>query len=148
MSLASLNTAFAANEGRPMTVVHPVHRTPLTFGNDKEPVQIDLLGSDSDACVAVEHASRNDNLEAMREGAKLSAADLDLRSAKGLAKATTGWRGIPQGWIDNTEDETPAPFSQANALKLYTNKGVRWVKEQADKFIADRANFLPAAPTS
>jgi len=148
MSLASLNTSLAANEGRPLTLLHPTDRTPLTFGKDKAPVQIDLLGMDSDAVVANEHATRNQNLEAMREGAKLSAADLDLKAATALAKATTGWRGVPQGWIDGTANEEPAEFSQAAALKLYTNKGLRWVKEQADRFVGDRANFLPGGLTN
>lgn len=147
MSLASLNFATAANEGRTMIVQHPVDRTALLDAN-KNPVTIDLLGRDSDTFVAGENAARNRAVEQITAGAKFSAAAADEEAAGSLARATTGWSGIPQGWIDGTEDETPAKFSFENAKKLYLNRGVRWLRDQADKFIGDRANFLPASPTA
>lgn len=145
MSLTSLNFAPAANEGRVMTVLHPTDRTPLKDGKGN-PVTLTLLGRDSDAFIAAENAARNKAVESLKDGAKFSAAAADEEAAASLARATTAWAGIPKGWIDNTDDETPAPFTPQNAAALYSNRGVRWVREQADKFIGDRAHFLKASP--
>lgn len=143
MSLASLNFASAANEGRVMKLLHPVERTVLT--DDKgEPVTITLLGRDSDTFIAAENAARNRAVEQIKEGVKFSAAATDEEGAAALARATTAWSGVVQGWIDGTDDNTPAKFSQEAAKKLYLQKGVRWIRDQADKFIGDRANFLPS----
>jgi hypothetical protein len=147
MSLASLNFATAANEGRVLTVLHPIERTTL-LGADGKPVTITLLGKDSDAFVAAENAARNRAVEQVTSGAKFSAAASDEEAASSLARATTGWSGVVQGWIDGTDDETPAKFSVENARKLYLNRGVKWLRDQADRFVGDRANFLPASPTN
>ena len=147
MSLASLNFASAANEGRTMTVLHPVERTVLL--DDKgAPVTITLLGRDSDTFIAAENAARNRAVEQIKEGAKFSAAASDEEAAASLARATTGWSGVVQGWIDGTDDNSPAKFSFDAAKKLYLSRGVRWIRDQADKFIGDRANFLPPSPTT
>lgn len=141
MSLASLNFASAANEGRTMTVLHPIDRTAL-LDEKGDPVTITLLGRDSDAFIAAENAARNRAVEQIKEGAKFSAAAADEEAAASLARATTGWSGVVQGWIDGTGDETPAKFSVENAKKLYMGRGVRWIRDQADKFVGDRAHFL------
>lgn len=143
MNLTDLNFADAADKGAALTLLHPTKRTPLVFGKS-ELVQIDLRGQDSDAFIEADNASRERAVEASRNGQKFSAAEADLRGAEILARATTGWRGIPQGWIDGTKDETPAKFSFENAVKLYTNRGVKWVRAQVDAFVGERANFLTA----
>lgn len=145
MSLASLNTAAAANEGRTMPVLHPTDRTPLKDEKGK-PVTIDLLGRDSDVFVKAENAARNKAVEGIKEGVKFSSAAADLAGAETLARATTAWSGIPKGWIDGSDDETPVPHTFENAVALYSNKGVAWLRDQADKFIGDRGNFLKASP--
>lgn len=147
MDLTSLNFSDAANEGRALTVLHPVERTVL-LDADKKPVTITLLGRDSDAFVASENAARNRAVEQLTSGAKFNAAGADEEAAASLARATTGWSGVPQGWIDGTRNKAPAEFSIENAKKLYLNRGVRWLRDQVDKFIGDRANFLPASPTT
>lgn len=147
MNLASLNFAEAANEGRPMPLLHPTERTVL-LDADKKPVTINLLGRDSDVFVAAENAARNKAMEQLTGGAKYSAAASDEEMADILAKATTGWSGVPQGWVDGTNDGSPAKFSVAAAKKLYLNRGMRWLRDQADKFVGDRANFLQASRTN
>lgn len=90
----------------------------------------------------------NRAVEQVTSGAKFSAAASDEEAAASLARATTGWSGVVQGWVDGTDDEAPAQFSIENARKLYLNRGVKWLRDQADRFVGDRANFLPASPTS
>jgi phage/plasmid-associated DNA primase len=64
--------------------------------------------------------------------------DFDLKdeSVELLAKCTKGWSGI-------TESGKEVPFSYENAVKLYTK--YLWLREQIDRFMADRSNFLPSA---
>lgn len=142
MSLASLNLAKSANTGRTLVVLHPTHRTPLV-GADGGQVEIDLLGQDSDAWIAGEHASRNKQVDAMRRGHDFSAAQADRAGGVALANVATGWRNVPKAWltVDGT-DEDPATFSAANAELLFNNPGMRWLREQADEHVAKRAGFL------
>lgn len=148
MNLIALNTASAANEGRPMAVLHPDDRTPLTWGDKKDPLTITLLGKDSDAFIRDEQAARNKAVALATKGVKFSAAAQDRQVAETLAHCTTGWSGVPQGWIDGSEDESPAEFSFENAVALYLNPGVRWLRDQVDEFIAERRHFLKGKATS
>lgn len=141
--LLSLNLGEAANAGAPMTLLHPKHRTPL-IAADGQPISINLLGRDSDAFIAADREAKARNYENISEGAKLSPAELELNFSKALARCTTHWHGIPQHWIDNSGSAAPAVCNYENALKLYENRGVKWVREQADKFVSDRANFMSA----
>lgn len=145
MSLASLNTAAAANEGRVLTLVHPEDRTPLNGQNGK-PITITLLGQDSDAFIKAENAARNRSVESLREAAKFSAAAADLQACEMLARCTVNWSGIPKAWLDGSEDESPVKHTDENAVALYSNPGVSWLRAQVDKFVANRANFLKASP--
>lgn len=145
MSLASLNTAKAANEGRILTLLHPDDRVPLLDAKGK-PLTITLLGRDSDAFIRAENAARNRTVEGVTSGAKFSAAAADVQACETLARCTVDWSGIPKGWIDGSDDETPIKHSSENAVALYGNPGVSWLREQVDKFIANRANFLKASP--
>lgn len=144
MSLSSLQTV---SEARPVAVLHPVKRTPLFLGEGDSKVAsvLHLYGKDSEAYGEVEHTNRSKVFDNLTEGAKFAPAEQDQMSTELLVACTAGWEGIPQGWIDGTLDETPAPFSKANATKLYENKGVKFVRELADKAIADRARFLRAS---
>lgn len=152
MNLTSLQTSTAANSGRVMPVLHPNDRTPLfAIGakpDEKIPVTITLLGKDSDAFIKAENAARNRAVEQIKKQVKFSAAAADLEASQTLARCTTAWTGIPQGWLDGSDDESPADFSPEAALALYTNLGVRWVRDQVDEFVAERANFLTRSPTS
>jgi hypothetical protein len=53
-----------------------------------------------------------------------------------MAKCTKGWSGITEGGVE-------VKFSYENAVKLYTK--YLWLREQIDRFMADRSNFLPSA---
>lgn len=144
MSLAALNLSTAANEGRPLHLLHPGDRTPLKTA-DGEPVTITLRGRDSEAFIKAQYEARERTLEAVAQQTRLTGADQDMSTAETLAACTVSWAGIPQGWIDGTLDESPAPFSEAAARKLYANPGVRWLREQADAFVGKRSNFVKAA---
>ncbi len=139
--LTALNTGDRSNIGAKMIIMHPVDRVPLMDENDN-PASITLLGKDSNIFVKHERDARSRNVENMTESAKWSAAEQENAVSESFAACTVTWSGIPQGWLDNTDDETPAVCNYENALKLYNNLGLRWVRDQVDKFIGTRANFL------
>lgn len=142
MSLAQLNISTAANRGATLTILHPDDRVPLKQA-DGSPVTITVLGKDSDEFVRAERKARQQTREAMMRRQKYSAADEDRQGDAALAACTTGWSGIPAAWLEpGATDEAAAPFSIENAQKLYGNPGVRWLREQVDEFVGDRANFL------
>lgn len=145
MGLAKLQTAANANEGRWLHLEHPDHRVPLFAdeGDTKErPVRLLLLGKDSKEYIEAERTNRTRSVENIKKRVKYSATEDDALTAETLAKCTRSWENVPQGWLDGTDDETPAAFNYDNAKKLYENPGVSWVREQADDFIGTRANFL------
>jgi len=148
MSLLSLNTAVAANEGRVMPVLHPDDRTPLTWGDKKKPLTLTLLGKDSDTFIKADQAMRSKAMALMTKGVKFSAAANDLQVAETLARCTTDWSGIPQGWVDGSNSEEAAECSYENAVALYQNAGVSWLRTQVDEFVGERRNFLTSAPTN
>lgn len=139
--LTDLNFADTADQGATMTVMHPVKRTPL-IAVDGKPIGIRLVGIDSDIYQKNNFQGRDANVEELRRRAKFSSASDHYKGGKLLAKCTLDWHGIVQGWIDGSKDNTVASFSYENALALYNNRGVNWLREQVDEFIADRANFL------
>lgn len=143
MSLSALQTSSAANEGRVMLVLHPSTRVPLKDAAGSE-VWIRLRGKDSDAFIEAERKARERNIENLQNRVKFSAAEADRISAETMAACTVEWSGVPTGWVERSDDDAPIAFSPGAALKLYENPGVDWLFEQADKFVADRANFLKA----
>jgi len=121
--LATLDTAKVAEEGAELRVAHP------TTGEDLG-IQITLIGTDSKTFRDISTASLKK---------KSREIDLDQNEAESvelLAKCTKGWSGI-------TESGKEVPFSYENAVKLYTK--YLWLREQIDRFMADRSNFLPSA---
>lgn len=109
------------------------------FNNDGSPMTITLLGSDSDVAVKTRNANTNRRIQ-QGPRAKVTAESLVSEGAAYLAKLTTGWNITMGG-------EKPACTYEA-ALKLYSNPKLSFIREQADAFIEDRANFLkPALPS-
>lgn len=147
MNLASLNFTPAANRGAVMTVTHPIDKTPLT-DDDGNPVTMTLLGRDADVFVQRETAARQRALDAMTKDIKITVAEADAEGVKTLAALVTGWSGVVNGWVNGDEDNEPVEFSPEAAIKLFSNPGLRWLRNQADAFISDRGNFLKASQTT
>lgn len=142
MTLANLNLSEAANAGFRLVIVHPVERTPLK-GADDGPVYIDLFGRDAACVVAKQREQRNKLVEEASKKLPFSAAAQDLRDAELLAVATHGWGNIPKAWLTpGGTDETPVEFTEGNAVMLYTNAGVAWLREQVVEAFDARGNVL------
>jgi hypothetical protein len=144
VDLSKLNTAAKADEGAELVLVHPATGDELVDNTDpKNPkkVSLRLLGTDSETFQTVSHKINNKRLErAAKASGKRGAA------AKVLSSESTDAEGLEQlvactvGWSNVDLNGGPLEFSKDNAHLLYTT--LRWVREQAEAFILDRANFL------
>ena len=125
--LAKLDTAKVAEEGAELHVAHP------TTGEDLG-ITITLIGTDSKTFRDISKSRATASLKK-----KTREIDLDQNESDAvelLAKCTKGWSGI-------TENGKEVVFSFDNAVQLYTK--YLWLREQIDRFMVDRSNFLPSA---
>lgn len=125
--LAKLDTAKVAEEGAELRVAHP------TTGEDLG-ITITLIGTDSKTFRDISKSRATASLKK-----KTREIDLDQNESDAvelLAKCTKGWSGI-------NENGKEVAFSYDNAVQLYTK--YLWLREQIDRFMADRSNFLPSA---
>lgn len=123
MDLKNLDVRAAADEGAELVLEHPVTGDPL------EGVAIRVLGADSSA-----YRRAVKRIAERRHGKKrVSLDDMERQASELMAAVTVSWRNIEVDGeaIDCTEE---------NAIRLYTD--YPWIREQVDRFIADRANFF------
>lgn len=127
MDLANLDVKKAANEGSVLELLHPVTSEVVRDEKDK-PFSLTLIGSDSDAF----KRSMRRNVE-KRMNNKSKKVDLDSSEMDGiniLASCTTDCYLILNGKKVDAKD----------IAEVY--KDFPWVREQAEAFINDRANFI------
>lgn len=141
LDLAQLDTAARAEAGVEMTVRHPVSGEALSAG-DGSAVKLRLAGLDSERferASAVLAAARL--AEERRAPQPDAGADGLTRTerARLLALVTVDWRGVAL-------DGEALACTAENAERLYLR--LPWLLDQADRFVADRANFLPPSPTT
>jgi hypothetical protein len=134
MDLSNLDTTAGANEGAILELRGP-DGAPLRQA-DGSPVTLTLLGADSEQARKARNTATNRYLKT-RGKVQITAEASEADGIAYLAKCTTAWSGIGIG-----QDETP--FSYENAVKLYET--FAFIREQADEFVAERANFLKASP--
>ena len=133
MDLSSLDTRKTADDGAEMQLRHPGTDAVLTQ-DDGKAITITLAGSDSDRYQRAQRAQANRRLNAgVRR--KLTIEELESDTVELLVACTIKWDGIKVGGkvLDCTTD---------NARKLY--RDYQWIREQANAFIGERANFLKA----
>lgn len=110
------------------------------FSDVGEPIDwfITVIGADSRAYKALENQQRQQTTDRFlrTRGAPLKPEEADRQALTLTVSATTTWRGA----------DAPAEFSPDNAKQAYIDfPGVR---EQADRAINNRGNFLPKSATS
>lgn len=133
MDITKFDVKAAADRGAELHLLHPATDEPL-YGDDGKPVTIRLLGKDSR-----EYRAALGEVAEKQVGKKRTT--LAAAEAGGIelnARATAGWHNIGN-------KEGPIKFSVDAARELYHDSP--WIKEQVDKFVDDRANFLKFAAT-
>ena len=131
MNLSDLATT-RADEGAVLELRHPATDEVI------EGMTITLLGKDSATYRKIELRRTQAVLHRVNKGKK--AAELDAEKLQDdtlddLVALTKGWSGFEEGGKEIT-------FSPAEAKKIYANPGLRFIREQAEAFINDRANFF------
>jgi len=132
MDLATLDTEQRANAGVEVQLKHPTTGAPLEMW-------ITLYGMDSQAYEDKQLEMQRRRLELMSRG---SGGDPDparrvaQEKIEMLVAFTKDWRGIER-------DGQTLAYSQQAATALYSKRGLRWIGEQIDTAVHDRALFLP-----
>ena len=135
--IAALDVATEANAGVPMEVVNP-KTNQVVVDADNKPVTITLRGRNSDALIEHETAVRNRRLDASRRGQiKMSAEEIDAEAVELLVVCTVDWSFTEMAG-------EPYVCTPANARKLWSDPRFATIRVQAERFIADDANFLTA----
>lgn len=134
MDLSRLDTRERAETGEKMTVENPA--TGETVKDDAgNPVTITLLGNDSTAMRRRQNDLTNEILKKGFRPKSITAEKTEENRLETLAIATIAWSGIEL-------DGQVLECTRENAVKLYTR--LPWLRDQADAFVGDRANFIKA----
>jgi len=129
-----LSTLDAATEAA-MQLRHPGTNVVLKQ-DDGRPITITLAGVDSERYRKAQRALTNQRLKmgGRRGGAgTLTAEELESAGLETLVACTVAWDGI-------ILDGQALECNPANARTLYAR--LPWVRDQADEFMGERANFL------
>lgn len=140
MDLNDLDTTRAAETGFELELTHPTNASPLGMF-------VTVLGRDSDAYTKLQAAQNRKRIERLQKlGGRvtLSADELERDAIALLAACTRSWRrdteeskGPKDTWLLEEEELV---CSVANASKVYTR--FKWIREQVDEAVVNRANFL------
>lgn len=137
MDLKQLDTVSGADQGADLELMTP-SGTLITDSATKKPWTIRLLGVDSKKYQDAQHRLANKRIQRRSRSRRaiVTSEELDTDQLELLVEVTTGWCDC----IKLTADSAPLPFNRENVRMLYSS--YPWIREQAEEFIADRANFL------
>lgn len=140
--LDAVDTVTGAEAGANMTVLR-LDRTPLIASNG-QPVTIRLLGADSTKYRGLARAQvRRRMAELANKPEAMTDDEFEKSNAETLSmlvSCTVSWSNV----MDRAGQ--PIPLTPETASALYTAYPV--IREQAESFINDRRNFLPASSKS
>ncbi|MGV8954611.1 MAG: hypothetical protein ACOH2M_26170 [Cypionkella sp.] len=131
-------SVFEPVEGTSIPVLHPVDKTPLKDEKTGEAITVDIVGQDSEQYRARARFIQNSRLKTLRKGGDLVSEETEIQDIGTVAACITGWKHI---MLDGKVLE----FNKANARVLLTR--LPWLREDIDRAIVDRANFLKASST-
>lgn len=150
MALAALNTKSAAERGVKIDILHPV--TGLLLG-----IRFTVLGVDSSACRKISRERSERRIERAKKNRGqapiMTADEIEAEALELLVGCTTGWERDVTDAEGNVIDVQPTielnegeylEFTPENARRIYADAGFAWLREQVDREIGDRRNFLPS----
>lgn len=134
MDMSKLGVKASAEQGSVLQLRDPFTGEEL-FNDDNSPMTITLLGKDSEQYRRTSRMAANKNLKRGRNAPTVEKFEQD--GVELLAAVTIDWN---LQW-----SEAKKEFSPAAVKELYADPDYRWVYEQVDEFVAERANFLTKA---
>lgn len=132
MDLNNLKPVLA-DQGAVMQVVHPDTQEPI------EGMTITLLGQDSNVYEKISLKKQQSALARISRGKNaldVDAGQMQIDSINDLVALTVEWSGFEL-------DGKPLKPTHENFRQVYS--GWKWIREQAQEFVADRANFFRSA---
>ena len=136
--MMDLSNLMADVSGSVMTLRHPA--TDEVISDDKgKPMTITLVGTDSDQ-YRKEVKRRFSELQ-RNKGRKAQSVDLDDAEQKAVELLTCCT-------VDCYIVFDGKAVALADIGKIYSEPKLRWLREQAEAFVADRANFINSSKAS
>lgn len=134
--LVAIDTKTLSEAGVPMTV-RGLDGAPLVNSAGGQ-VQITVKGPDSADYMRLLRAQIRKRVARSGTPTEEQAAEDDNDLIELLTACTTGWSGVL-----SKEDGNPVAFSADACRQLYNAFPV--LRDQVDRFIGERANFIPAS---
>jgi hypothetical protein len=128
MDLSQFDTSKTSEKGVELVIINPATL-------EETDIKIRLAGTDSSYYRNQIKARAEQQLSKGQK--KATTVDLDKSEREGcelLAACTLGWSGIE-------ENGKAIDFSRDAAVDVYMRH--KWLREQVDRFVGDRANFFP-----
>lgn len=125
----------AGDNGAEIELLHPVKRTPIN-------VFITVVGQNSkqfrNIVAETTNRDRREGFLAQKRGKPVDPKTAEQSQAEAtelLATCTIGFRNV-------VYKGAPFPYSHDNAVKLYSDSGLSWIRNQVDEAIIDLENFI------
>lgn len=136
MDLENLDTTSLADQGADLELMTPSGKL-IVDEATKKPWTIRLLGVDSRKYQELQHRSANKRIARRQRSRKavVTSEELDTDQLEILIDITINWSGISLN-----KAAGPLPFTKENVRMLYMR--FPWIREQAEDFVQDRANYL------
>ncbi len=138
-SIYDIDTKTLSDDGVWCHLRHPTTDDPLTLKG--QPIRIRLSGIDGERWQRAQRKARQRRQDKTTYRANRAIIDPDIEASieiDTIVEATLSWENITK------PDGTPIEFSADAARALYRER--RWIFDQVNSFMGDRANFLQAAP--
>lgn len=147
MELSNLSTKKKSNAGEFLHLINPKTFEPYCDveldedGNiiSENRVGLILLGMDSDYAQKKKHERINAGL--LKRSQKGKKSDEENFSEKSEAEQNEILADCTLGWENITYLGDPV-FTRENIIKVYSDAGWSWIREQAIAFVGNRGNFL------
>jgi hypothetical protein len=143
--MKALGLELPVDKTAKMTIYHPIKRKPLIeAGADPEtaePAWIELYSLDSQVARNHEHDAQQRLIDVRRQlqsRGSFTPEELEENAVELLAALTKDWRLLS---LDVKPPAYDFPCTLENRKEFYRQPGVRWLREQIDAFLTNRANF-------
>lgn len=132
--ISEFDVTTASEEGVLLELRNPKNGEVLRF-DDGRPFTIKLVGKDSERFLKLVRQQGDRRIAGtMRTRQPATIATMEKDDTELLVNATLGW--------DILMDGQKPPESTAKYREVYTK--YRWIREQVDEFVGNRANFFRA----
>jgi hypothetical protein len=129
------------DEDGAVMAIRPPGRQPL-LNPDRTPMTVTLLGRTSDTFRTVLRSIQERRSEILNRREAISQDHMYKEDTDTLLACTVAWT------IQKFQGKQPFPLNRTNALMIWTDPHLLWLREAALNFVVQDANFLPVVSMS